>query len=123
MQIHVDSSPVGDDVRDGDVCGVYCLGVHDDDRLDDRLADLVRAGEAPTSALPGLATWLDQPFDRAAFAGWVAGHGEHNIAPSPVGRRLRGTPPDDLESLVRSLLSLLTPLGDGYPIPHYRRGA
>jgi len=102
---------------------LYCLGVETDRRLDERLADLVRSGQPPVTALPGLVTWLDKPFDRGVFADWVAEHGEPNITQSPVGRRLRGNPPDDLESTVRSLVSALTPLGDAYPLPHFRRAS
>lgn len=102
---------------------LYCLGVETDRRLDERLTDLVRSGQPPVTALPGLATWLDKPFDRAAFAEWVAEHGEPNITQSPLGRRLRGNPPDDLEAVVRSLVSALAPLGDAYPLPHFRRAS
>jgi hypothetical protein len=102
---------------------LYCLGIETDRRLDERLADLVRSGQPPVTALPGLAMWLDKPFDRAAFAEWVAEHGVPNITQSPVGRRLRGDPLDDLEATVRSLVSALSPLGDAYPLPHFRRAS
>jgi hypothetical protein len=102
---------------------LYGLGVENDRRLDERLADLVRSGRGPAESLPSLSSWLGQPFDRAAFEAWLREQGEPATVASPVGRRLRGAHPDGLEVTARSLAAALVPLGDAYPLPHYRRGA
>lgn len=102
---------------------LFSLGADVDRRLDERLADLTRSGQAPEIALPGLEPWLGKPFDREAFAAWVGEHGEPATAQSPVGRRLRGAPPDDLEAAIRGLVAALSPLGPGYPLPHFKRAS
>lgn len=55
---------------------LFGMGVEADRRLDERLADLARAGGAPAAALPGLAEWLGQPFDRDAFGVWLRQKGD-----------------------------------------------
>lgn len=94
-----------------------------DRRLDERLADLTRSGQDPEIALPGLEPWLGKPFDRAAFAAWVNGHGDPATTQSPVGRRLRGAPPEDLDAAVGALVAALAPLGPSYPLPHFKRAS
>jgi hypothetical protein len=106
-----------------DLVSLYGLGVENDRRLDERLADLVRSGRAPTESLPGLSPWLGQLFDRAAFEAWLSEQGEPATVATPVGRRLKGAHPDGLEATARSLAAALVPLGDVYPLPHYRRVA
>jgi hypothetical protein len=106
-----------------DLVSLYGLGVESDRRLDERLADLVRSGRAPVEALPGLSPWLDQPFDRAAFEAWLREQGEPATVAAPVGRRLKGVHPAEVETAARSLAAALVPLGDVYPLPHYRRGS
>lgn len=102
---------------------LFGLGVELDRRLDERLADLTRGGQAPETALPGLDPWLGKPFDREAFAAWVREHGDPITDQSPVGRRLRGTPPHDLGAAVGDLVAALTPLGPHYPLPHFMRAS
>jgi hypothetical protein len=103
------------------VLTLYGLGVDVDRKLEERLADLVRSGLQPTEALPGLAPLLGKQFTRDAFATWIQGHGAANTVASPVGRRLRGSPSEDVVATVKSLAAALTPLGESYPLPHYRR--
>lgn len=105
------------------VLTLYGLGVDVDRKLDERLADLVRSGLQPTEALPGLAPLLGKQFDREAFATWIQGHGPANTVASPVGRRLRGSPAEDVVATVKSLVAALAPLGESYPLPHYRRAS
>lgn len=100
---------------------LFGLGVEADRRLDERLTDLSRAGQHPTGALPGLAEWIDEPFDRDAFAAWLQQQGEPATAASPVGRRLKGGPPSDIAVAARSLAAALLPLGGAYPLPHFQR--
>jgi len=102
---------------------LFGLGAELDRRLDERLADLTRSGQSPEIALPGLEPWLGKPFDREAFIAWVREHGEPTTTQSPVGRRLRGTPPDDLEAVVGGLVAALSSPGPSYPLPHFKRAS
>lgn len=102
---------------------LFGLGVELDRRLDERLADLTRSGQAPEIALPGLEPWLGKPFDREAFAAWVREHGDAATTQSPVGRRLRGAPPDGLGEVVGGLVAALLPIGPSYPLPHFKRAS
>ena len=105
------------------VLSLYGLGVDVNRRLDDRLGDLVRSGRQPTEALPGLAPLLGEKFTRDTFATWIQGHGVANTVASPVGRLLRGSPTEDVVATVKALVAALAPLGDSYPLPHYRRAS
>jgi hypothetical protein len=100
---------------------LFGLGAEADRRLDERLNDLTRAGQAPAEALPGLGEWIGQPFDREAFGRWLRQLGEPSSTASPVGRQLKGGPPEDLAVAAHSLAAALLPLGNAYPLPHYRR--
>jgi hypothetical protein len=40
---------------------------------------------------------------------------------APVGRRLKGDPPPNLDQVVSRLIGAFAPLADDYPLPHYRR--
>ncbi len=112
---------------------LFSLGFALDERLDERLLELKRAGRPPAEVLPGLKAllpedWtkpdsLDQEWDAAAFTTWLAGHGEVQSVAEPVGRRLRGGAPEDAEQLTVSLIAALLPLADRYPMPYYRRSA
>jgi hypothetical protein len=100
---------------------LFGLGVELDRRLDERLADLTRSGQDPQTALPGLEPWLGKPFDREAFFAWTRKQGDPSTTPSPVGRRLRGAPPDAIEQVVGGLVAALSPPGPSYPLPHFKR--
>ena len=102
---------------------MFGLGVETDRRLEERLADLVRTGRTPTESLPVLAEWVDQKFDREAFAAWLQKLAEPTTTTAPVGRRIQGNPPEDLEALSRALAAALLPLGDAYPLPHFKRAS
>lgn len=106
-----------------DLVSLYGLGVENDRRLDERLADLIRTGRTPAEALPGLTPWLGQPFDRVAFEAWLREQGEPATVAAPVGRRIKGEQPVEIEAAARSLAAALVPLVDTFPLPHYRRGA
>jgi hypothetical protein len=105
------------------VLTLFWLGADVDRRLDERLADLVRSGVQPVDAMPDLANWMDKPFDRSEFLAWVQGNGDPQTTASPVGRRLKGSPPGDLADVVSALVAALAPLSDSYPLPHFRREA
>jgi hypothetical protein len=100
---------------------LYRFGFEIDERLDERLADLKRAGVAPTEALSALREMMSAGWNKSAFADWIAGHGEAAVVTAPVGRRVKGDPPESLELLVKKLVASLSPLSDTYPMPHYRR--
>jgi len=100
---------------------LFRLGFELDEHIDERLADLKRAGAAPTDALPGLRELVVEKWSKSAFAEWIAGHGEASSSTVPVGRRLKGDPPASSELLIRKLVAALHPLTDAYPMPHYRR--
>jgi hypothetical protein len=103
---------------------LFSLGFHTDELLAGRLAALERSGVRPEEALPGL-VMMAPPFRRPAFEEWceewLAGRGSAEVAASPSGRRIAGAPPAALEMQVRKLVAALAPLGESYPLPHFRR--
>jgi hypothetical protein len=101
---------------------LFSLGFEVDERIDERLQELKREGRLPTAALPGLSL-VDQPWNRDAFHRWVTSHGEVETTIAPTGRRLKGNAPSELNSALKALVAGLAPLSDGYPMPHFRRGA
>jgi len=102
------------------VLTLFRLGFEMDERLDERLADLKRGGVSPAEALPGLRDVLLPTWSKAAFADWLAGHGEPAVVTAPIGRRLKGETPASTELLVKKLIAALHPLADAYPMPHAR---
>jgi hypothetical protein len=102
---------------------LFSLGFERDERVEERLVDLKRSGYTPAEALPGLAEGIRLPWDREQFLAWVRAHGEVESVTAPTGRQVKGNPPGDLDALVRRLVAALAPLGDAYPLPHFRRGA
>lgn len=104
---------------------LFRLGFELDERVDERLQDLKRAGAPPAEALPGLQELGVQKhssngWSKDAFGDWVAGHGSPDSASSPAGRRLKGSAPDSVELRIKHLVAALAPLTDEYPCPHYR---
>jgi hypothetical protein len=105
---------------------LFRLGLEIDERVGERLAELKRAGAAPVEALPGVREIVGDEWTRAAFAGWIAGHGEtaagygEAAGAAAVGRRIGGEMPESIEEGVRRLVAALHPLVDAYPMPHYR---
>lgn len=100
---------------------LFNLGFEKDERVAERLADLKRSGQEPKVALPGLVELLDQPWSAEAFTDWVQGHGQVRHVKDPAGRRIQGEPPANLDLLTRQLVRALAPLGENYPMPHFRR--
>ncbi len=102
---------------------LFNLGFELDERIDERLQDLKRAGDVPTVALPGLAEVLQPVWSRADFEGWVEAHSkvdqkEHIV--EPAGRRIRSEPSSSPETMVSQLVAALLPLSEKYPLPHFR---
>jgi len=99
------------------------LGFNIDERVEERLQDLKRAGESPRSALPGLNDVLFDDWQPSRFADWVRGHGKVESVPAPIGRRLRGEPPQSIDQLLNKLIAACWPMTPDYPLPHYQRTA
>jgi hypothetical protein len=132
----VDAAQRGRDHDPDRIVSLFRLGFALDERLDQRLADLTLAGAPPEEALPALTPFLagppadGRPFDRDAFAAFLAGAGSGSgpgsgpgkveTTPAPTGRRLPGALPDDLVTAAERLAAALLPLGDRYPLPHYK---
>ena len=103
------------------IVSLYGFGFELDERIEERLQDLKRSGRTPEEALPGLEDGIGLSWRQERFRDWVLGHGAVETMASPTGRRLKGDPPESLGLLVRRLVGALDPLGDAYPLPHYRR--
>jgi hypothetical protein len=106
------------------VLSLFSLGFELDERLEERLQELKRAGRAPADALPGLAAGgLELDWSRDSFLEWVRSHGEPAVATTSVGRRLKREAPTRLDHLTHALVSALAPLADTYPLPYFTRPA
>lgn len=104
------------------ILSLYALGFALDEKIEERFMDLKRGKQKPIKALPGLQL-LEAPWSPSAFADWVGGHGQIDAVGALVGRRIKGHPPTDLSVLARRLVAGLAPLGESYPLPHFRRDA
>ena len=103
------------------ILSLFNLGFAVDERTDERLLDLKRSGISPFEALPGLKEVLTETWQVNQFGDWVQGHGKAESVSEPIGRRLRGDPPESLELLVNRLVSAYWPFASEYPLPHFRR--
>ena len=100
---------------------LFSLGFELDERVEERLQDLKRSSDTPTTALPGLAELLQPEWSLSDFNDWAEAHAKADYSTAPVGRRIKSTPPSSLETMVSQLVAALLPLGDEYPLPHFRR--
>ena len=103
------------------ILSLYSLGFEIDEHIDQRLQDLKGDGRCPAEALLGLKDVLADDWQPSRFGDWVQGHGEANCVKAPIGRRIKGNPPESLSLAVNHLVAALWPLGGEYPLPHYRR--
>ncbi len=117
-----DAEARGKDHDPDRILSLFRLGFEVDERLDERFQELKASGKAPLEALPVLGEVMGDGWHPDRFADWVRGHGDADIVTAPVGRRLKGEPPESLGLLIEKLVAALVPLGDEYPLPHYRRG-
>ena len=103
---------------------LYRFGFELDEQIEERLQAHKRSGRFPLEALPGLVevlgTSLHEPWNRAQFEQWVEAHGPVQADAVPTGRLLKGAPPAGLDRAVQQLVAGLAPLGDVYPLPHFR---
>jgi hypothetical protein len=104
------------------IVSLFSFGFEIDERLDEGLLDLKRAGKPPLEALPRLNKVVSESWKRERFVDWIRTYGEAIYVTSPIGRRLKGDQPESLTLLVQKLLAALSPLPNEYPLPHYRRG-
>ena len=103
---------------------LYRFGFELDEQIAERLQFHKRSGLPPVEALPSLAevlgSTLHQSWDKSQFQGWVEAHDRVQSEAVPTGRQLKGAVPAGLDRRVAQLLSALAPLGDSYPLPHFR---
>ena len=98
---------------------LFHLGADVDQWLDERLGDLKRSGARPEKALPDLMDF-DEPFDPGFLGDWLRHRGQVEFEVGPLGRQVRGPMPGSLERAVDKLAAALVPLGEQYPVPHFR---
>jgi hypothetical protein len=103
------------------ILSLYNFGFELDERIDERLQDHKRSGRSPYDALPNLRDGIEPTWNRDRFVDWIKGHGSAETTAAPIGRRLKGDPPTDFMLTVRRLVSALDPIGDTYPLPHFRK--
>lgn len=104
------------------ILSLFNFGFELDEHIEERFQDLKRSGRDPNEVLPGLAL-IDAGWDQHRFFEWVNGHGQAETSATPIGRRLKGTPPTALDRRVRRLVAGLAPAVDSYPLPHFRRAS
>lgn len=117
-----DAEARGKDHDPDRIISLFRLGFEIDERLDERFQELKASGMKPLEALPSLREVVSDQWQPEKFVGWVRAHGEADTVTAPVGRRLRGEPSESLSLRVQKLVAALAPLGEEYPLPHYRRG-
>jgi hypothetical protein len=98
---------------------LYHFGFELDEQLDDRLAELKRSGREPVEALPDLAP-VGAAWDPDGLRARLATLGAPELAPSSVGRRLKGELPADPVAAARLLAAAHAPFEPGYPAPHFK---
>ena len=103
---------------------LFRFGFELDELIEERLQTHKKSGISPQKALPGLLEQLGsslyEDWDRSQFQLWVDAHGPVQADAVPIGRQLKGIAPAGLERRVQQLLAALAPLGDSYPLPHFR---
>lgn len=103
---------------------LYRFGFELDEQIEERLQTHKRSGRSPLEALPGLVevlgASLHEPWSRAQFEQWAEAQGPVQTDAVPTGRLLKGAPPAGLDRTVQQLVAGLAPLGDSYPLPHFR---
>ena len=116
-----DASLRAQDYNADRLLSLFSLGFELDERVNERLADLKRAGQSPEQALPVLAELIQEEWNQDAFVTWLEGHARVESVAAPVGRRIDSPLPTSPQTLVNQLVAALLPLSDNYPLPHFRR--
>ena len=103
---------------------LFHLGFEVDEQVADRLAEHRRAGVPPWDVLPALAA-VNGAFQPAELAVALGRTGKADMVVEPVGRRLKGGPPEDPAQAAANLAAAIVP-GRGeswsttWPMPFYR---
>lgn len=103
------------------VLSLFNLGFELDESIEQRLGDLRRATHDPLSVFSSLRGLWEEGYRQEALISWLEKRPPVEVVTTPTGRRIRGENPDRLEELLDGLLAGLLPLGNEYPVPHYRR--
>ena len=98
---------------------LFRLGFELDEQVDDRLAELKRSVSDPAEALPELGK-LIAAWSADTFQAWLEELGTPEVAPSSIGRRLKGEPPDDPAATAQALAAAMAPIAARYPAPHFK---
>jgi hypothetical protein len=117
-----DAEARGKDHDPDSLMSLFRLGFELDERLDERLQELKASGKDPLAAFPSLGEVVGDGWHLEKFARWVSARGEADAVTTPAGRKLKGEPPESIVLLVEKLVAALAPLGNDYPLPHYRKG-
>lgn len=103
---------------------LFRFGFELDEQIEERLQAHKRSGRSPQEALPGLVevlgASLHEPWIRVQFQEWVEAYGPVQSDPVPTGRQIKGSVPTGMDRRVQQLVAALAPLGDAYPLPHFR---
>lgn len=101
-----------------DLRSLFLLGPDLDEHLDERLADLKRAGDTPPRALPGLPDF-EAPFDRDAFAAHLTTSAPSVHDVTPLGRAVTVDLTAGWPQAVDRLAAALVPFADRYSAPYF----
>ena len=103
---------------------LYRFGFELDELIEERLQTHKRSGLKPHEALPdlfhGMGGERGGHWSQEDFLYWVEGHGTAEATTTPSGRLIKGSLPGSLDQKVRRLVAALAPLGESYPLPHFR---
>ena len=100
---------------------LYSLGFEIDEKVDERLAQFKQNSKAIEEVLPDVASLINGGWSLDRFTAWVAKHGKESTTTVPAGRRLKGKPPEQFQTLLGKLIAGLAPLADTYPMPHFKQ--
>jgi hypothetical protein len=100
---------------------LYSLGFEIDEKVDERLVQFKQNSKAIEEVLPDVASLISCGWSLDRFTSWVAKHGKESTTTVPAGRRLKGQPPEQFQTLLGKLIAGLAPLADTYPMPHFKQ--
>jgi hypothetical protein len=100
---------------------LYSLGFEIDEKVDERLVQFKQNSKAIKEVLPDVASLINGGWSLDRFTAWVAKHGKESTTTVPAGRRLKGQPPEQFQTLLGKLIAGLAPLADTYPMPHFKQ--
>ena len=101
---------------------LYSMGFEIDEKVDERLIQLKQRSSELSDVLPEVAALLEGGWSADEFHLWIKKRGKEPFTAVPAGRRLKGTPPEELSQITNRLVAGLAQKSDSYPMPHFRRG-